>query len=297
MVSTLLAQSLLMAASLSRKIGIVGYGKLGQYLANSILEAPASAGLEIAFVWNRTSSKIKEDGKIKDSLVLEDLGAFAERGADLIVEVAHPAITEEYGAQFLEHADFFCGSPTCFADRELEERIRAAAEKPNSHGLYVPAGALWGAMDIQKMAWVLLRFGLQGCGCGSCRSLSLSLSLSLFSSSTFAPCDAHTNPTPTVRRARGQLKGLKVTMKKHPSSFRVYGEVAEKLAAVHATAKKSGEDEDASKALEGPPGEHILYEGPVRALCPLAPNNVNTMACAALASGDALGFDGTQSVH
>ena len=31
--------------------------------------------------------------------------------------------------------------------------------------------------------------------------------------------------------------------------------------------------------------------GPVRELCPLAPNNVNTMACAAIAAHN-LGFDG-----
>ena len=35
----------------------------------------------------------------------------------------------------------------------------------------------------------------------------------------------------------------------------------------------------------------VLYEGPVRGLCPLAPNNVNTMACCAMAS-HTLGFDG-----
>lgn len=34
-----------------------------------------------------------------------------------------------------------------------------------------------------------------------------------------------------------------------------------------------------------------MYEGPVRALCPMAPNNVNTMACCALAA-HTLGFDG-----
>ncbi len=34
-----------------------------------------------------------------------------------------------------------------------------------------------------------------------------------------------------------------------------------------------------------------LYEGPVRALCPLAPNNVNTMAVAAICAHN-LGFDG-----
>ena len=35
-----------------------------------------------------------------------------------------------------------------------------------------------------------------------------------------------------------------------------------------------------------------LYHGPVRQLCPLAPNNVNTMAAAAVAATN-LGFDKT----
>lgn len=39
------------------------------------------------------------------------------------------------------------------------------------------------------------------------------------------------------------------------------------------------------------PGETVLFDGPVRALCPMAPNNVNTIAAAALAAKD-LGFDG-----
>jgi predicted dinucleotide-utilizing enzyme len=34
----------------------------------------------------------------------------------------------------------------------------------------------------------------------------------------------------------------------------------------------------------------ILYEGPVRNLCPLAPNNVNTMAAASIIAHN-LGFD------
>ena len=45
----------------------------------------------------------------------------------------------------------------------------------------------------------------------------------------------------------------------------------------------------------GAAGEHVVYEGPVRGLCPLAPNNVNTMACAAMAAGPELGFDGTNA--
>jgi aspartate dehydrogenase len=72
------------------------------------------------------------------------------------------------------------------------------------------------------------------------------------------------------------LKGLTVTMKKHPSSLKVEPELMEKL-------EIYAKDENAT-------GEFIVYEGSVRKLCPLAPNNVNTMACASLAAFN-LGFD------
>lgn len=71
------------------------------------------------------------------------------------------------------------------------------------------------------------------------------------------------------------LKGLSVTMKKHPLSLKVEGELVEKV--------KRVAEQNLGK-------EEIIYEGTVRGLCPLAPNNVNTMACAALA-GHNLGFD------
>jgi len=106
--------------------------------------------------------------------------------------------------------------------------MREAAAK-SKNGVYIPVGALWGAVDIERMA------------------------------------------------KRGTLFGLKVTMKKHPESLKVVGELAEKL-------KQVAEKE----------GEQVIYEGPVRPLCELAPNNVNTMACAALA-GFNLGFDKTQA--
>ena len=66
-------------------------------------------------------------------------------------------------------------------------------------------------------------------------------------------------------------------MKKHPSSFKLSGDLEKK----YEEAKTKNEEET------------ILYEGPVRDLCPLAPNNVNTMAAAAVA-GHNLGFENTQ---
>ena len=99
--------------------------------------------------------------------------------------------------------------------------------------MHVPSGALWGAVDIQKMA------------------------------------------------ARGLVRALKVTMKKHPDSLKLNGTLKERLD----EAKREYE-------LGQRSGETILFEGPVRELCPLAPNNVNTMAAAALAARESnIGLD------
>lgn len=65
----------------------------------------------------------------------------------------------------------------------------------------------------------------------------------------------------------GSLKGLTVTMKKHPASMKLTtSEMQEKL----------------QISLNDPTKEYVIYEGPVRPLCPIAPNNVNTMAVASL---------------
>lgn len=201
-----------------RRVGVLGYGHLGQYL---VKEISARKDVELAFVWNRTSLTV--EGSVPSHLVLKDLDDFASFNADLIVEVAHPVITEKYGAKFLDWADYLIGSPTALACAKTEAALREAA---TTHGLYIPSGAFWGGEDIKKMA------------------------------------------------DRGNLQALKVTMKKHPSCFKLQGELAEKIDACASTPV-------------------TLYEGSVRQLCPLAPNNVNTMAAAAMAAHN-LGFDNVQ---
>ena len=221
-----------MAATPRCRVGLVGYGSLGQYLLHALTHDPALlSAFEVIWVWNRTPEKAAGCG----APLLPDLPSFPSLGPiDLIIEVCHPAITAAHGAAFLEHADLFLGSPTALADAGLEAGLRAAAAA-RGRALYVPAGALWGAADLAKMG------------------------------------------------AAGTLKGLCVTMKKHPASLQLEagsGPRARLDAAVAA----------------GAVGETVLYDGPVRALALAAPNNVNTMAAAALASGAGLGFDGTRAV-
>uniref|UniRef100_T1J5E0 Aspartate dehydrogenase domain-containing protein n=1 Tax=Strigamia maritima TaxID=126957 RepID=T1J5E0_STRMM len=200
-----------------RRVGIVGFGHLGQFLATNLQENP---NFELVFVWNRNPEALI--GKIPSSLILRNLENLNTRKPDLIVEVAHPYISSKYGEFFLQQADYLMGSPTALADPEVEIKLREAAN--GNHGLYVPSGAFWGGEDIWRMA------------------------------------------------DRNTLRGLKVTMTKCPQSFKLEGYL-----------KKINDDVE-SEAI-------TLYNGPVRDLCPLAPNNVNTMAAAAIA-GYTLGFDG-----
>ncbi|KAM4651055.1 aspartate dehydrogenase domain-containing protein [Discoglossus pictus] len=209
----------------SRKVGIVGYGHVGMYLVDKILKEGSRYHLELAFVWNRNMKKL--EGRVPPHLHLHDLSAFNDRNADLIVEVAHPSITKEYGETFLSSADFLVASPTALADQDVETKLRKRANL-SGHTLYIPTGAFWGGEDIQKMS------------------------------------------------DRNTLKGLKITMTKHPRSFKLEGHLAE-------------------MNQQATDGKIVLYEGPVRNLCHLAPNNVNTMAAACMAA-HTLGFDGVIGV-
>ena len=79
---------------------------------------------------------------------------------------------------------------------------------------------------------------------------------------------------------RNTLRSLTITMKKHPDSYKLNEPLHSKLV-------------DEQKKLDVQKGEIIIYSGPVRELCRLAPNNVNTMAVGATIASN-LGFDGVQ---
>lgn len=191
-------------------------------MCERVLEDP---NFELVYVWNRSEIT---DSNLDKKYILSDLNEFNKYNVDIIIEVAHPIISEQYGVKFLEYADYMIGSPTALGDKDLLTRLVDSSLK-NKRKIYVPCGAFWGASDITKMA------------------------------------------------NKGSLKGLKVTMKKHPSSLKLSGSLKEML--------------EKSVPLEK---ELILYDGPVRGICSLAPNNCNTMAIGALAAKN-LGFDGVQA--
>ena len=60
--------------SSARRVGIVGYGKLGQFLVHKLQTDGPANGLELAFVWNRDHSKL---GSLPEHLRLRDLSSFS----------------------------------------------------------------------------------------------------------------------------------------------------------------------------------------------------------------------------
>ena len=86
-----------------KRIGIIGYGSLGQYLFKELKNDPS---YKIVVVWNRTVGKLVD---IPSELILSDLNNFYNFSPDLIIEVAHSSITEQFGPKSLQHADYFAG--------------------------------------------------------------------------------------------------------------------------------------------------------------------------------------------
>lgn len=224
-----------------RKIGILGYGDVGKFLADAIRNNEnVSAATELAFVWNRSEDRLKADAANLSNrywLSGSDAGgavaAWCAAGGevDLIVETSHPGVIREHGVKLLSIADLMVGSPGAFANAATEGAMRRAAA--TSHGCYIPSGASWGVSDIAKMDRL------------------------------------------------DRLTSLTVTMSFHPDSIR---DPAEPIRSTMAAYLASRDDDN-----------FVLYEGPVRDICAMAPNNVNTMACLSMAASS-LGFDRVRGV-
>ncbi|XP_065715728.1 aspartate dehydrogenase domain-containing protein [Patagioenas fasciata] len=129
-----------------RRVGILGYGRLGQFLAARLLAEGAPCGFSLGFVWRRGGP----ERPLPPPLPLWDLRDLASTGVQLVVEVSHPSVAQEHGEEILTHADLMLGSPSALADPETLRRLQGAAER-GGHTLYIPRGALWGCEDIERM--------------------------------------------------------------------------------------------------------------------------------------------------
>jgi len=127
-----------------RRIGIIGFGFIGQELYKSVLSPIGQAhGLTPAFVHTRSGQL----PAVRSEHICTDLDDVARFEADLIIEVAHPAITLRYGSAFLAKSDYMPLSLTALAAPGVQERLLAAAAE-SGRRFFVASGALVGLESL-----------------------------------------------------------------------------------------------------------------------------------------------------
>lgn len=134
-----------------RRIGIIGFGHLGQFLK---MELTKSTEFELKRIWNRT-----EDAN-EGVLPLSDLNASNLFDVDLVIEVAHPDIIHNYAKIILKHADLFISSLTSMADERTNKEIQELIQIHRNRSVFIPCITLWAAKDIRKMADLRILQGL-----------------------------------------------------------------------------------------------------------------------------------------
>jgi aspartate dehydrogenase len=130
-------------ATKKARIGLVGLGYIGGYVYEQIASRP-ELGLEVTFVHDLAEERL---AGLPANVLLPDLKAFASRRPDLVVEMAHPAVTRQFGELFLRETDYMPLSMTAFADEGLEERLLETARRSGTC-LFIPHGAVVGLENI-----------------------------------------------------------------------------------------------------------------------------------------------------
>ena len=126
----------------NKKIGIIGYGFLG----SSLHEYLKGTEVEVAAVYNRSAAKLEG---LPAACAFTDMAGFMARveGLDLVVELAHPDISRDWGKSILKLCDYMPCSVAALADKELKTQLLDTAMSSATR-LLVPHGAVVGIDNI-----------------------------------------------------------------------------------------------------------------------------------------------------
>ncbi|MEE2659346.1 MAG: aspartate dehydrogenase domain-containing protein [Candidatus Latescibacterota bacterium] len=128
-----------MATQKTTRIGMIGYGLIGSAV-REMIESDENNGMEVVFIHDAEASRLAD---LPEGLALGDLSQFEDRGADLVVEMAHPAVTRNWGTKILEKTNYMFISVTALADEALEKAIEETALKHCTRA-FVPHGGVVG---------------------------------------------------------------------------------------------------------------------------------------------------------
>ena len=141
-------------AQASTRVGLIGYGQIGRAV-HEMIEKDSDNGMSVVFVHDQMSDAI---GSLPTDLVLEDLGDFASKTPDLVVEMAHPQVTRDWGRKLLEKTNYMLISVTALADPEIESMLESTTKEFGTRA-FLPHGGVVGmdALRENRDVWEEVR--------------------------------------------------------------------------------------------------------------------------------------------
>jgi aspartate dehydrogenase len=136
-----------------RRLGLVGFGSIGQALAVHLQSSQANGCVLSAVCVRRR--QIAEVGQFlpSDTVITESLDRLLECKLDLVIEAAGQSAVAEYAERVLQSGlELFVLSIGALADPDLRRRIQRAAST-NGGSVSVPAGALAGLDGLRSMRY------------------------------------------------------------------------------------------------------------------------------------------------
>jgi aspartate dehydrogenase len=122
------------------RVGLMGCGSIGGFIARHVLADAASAAMELSYVFDTDEKKLRE---IPPALRVTAQADLFTRPADLVVEAAHADLVRSVALRLLEKADLLLFSLTALADDAFRTALEQTAV---AHGrkVFLPHGAILG---------------------------------------------------------------------------------------------------------------------------------------------------------
>jgi aspartate dehydrogenase len=119
------------------RVGLIGFGKVGQYIYDRSLDDPT---VRIAAVFTVPPMEPSHPAM---SIATKDLEGMLALRPDLIVEVATPEVIVDAGAAMVATANLMPFSLTAFASDAVRQSVAQSATA-TGHRLFIPHGAILG---------------------------------------------------------------------------------------------------------------------------------------------------------
>jgi aspartate dehydrogenase len=122
------------------RVGLLGCGAIGGFLARQVLAEAARDGIELSYVYDLNEQRLQE---LPPACRVSAPAELFARSADLVVEAAHADLVKTVAPRIVERSDLLLFSLTALADDDFRATLQKAAVE-HQRKVFLPHGAIIG---------------------------------------------------------------------------------------------------------------------------------------------------------